>query len=100
MRIRTIVLALTAAIIVPLGIQSPALAAEARANGPTFTAEGARCHNSVHMYTSGTQVVATSTIVCSERFPTMISEINLSRQNPDHAVGNQRLCTGNPSGCS
>jgi hypothetical protein len=100
MRIRTLILALTAGLIVPLGLQAPAMAAEARANGPAFTVQGARCYNSVHMYTLGSEVVATSTIVCSERFPSMVSEINLSRQDPDRAVGNQRLCTGNPSGCS
>jgi hypothetical protein len=101
MRIRTIILALvSAAIVVPLGIQTPAYAASARVNGPTFTVYGARCHNSVHMYTSGGDVVAISTIVCSKRFPSMVSEINLSRRSPHGIAGNQRMCTGNPSGCS
>lgn len=100
MRIRTLILALIAAVIVPLGVQSPAMAADARANGPVFTVMGANCQNSVHMYTLGSEVVATSTISCSKRFPTIVSEINLSRQDPDRLAGNQRLCTGNPTGCS
>jgi hypothetical protein len=100
MRIRTLILALIAAVIVPLGVQSPAMAADARVNGPVFTVMGASCQNSVHMYTLGSEVVATSTISCSKRFPTIVSEINLSRQDPDRSVGNQRLCTGNPTGCS
>ncbi len=100
MRIRMLILALTAGVIVPLGLQAPAMAAEARVYGPTFTVMGASCQNSVHMYTLGSEVVATSTIVCSKRFPTIVSEINLSRQDPDRLAGNQRLCTGNPTGCS
>jgi hypothetical protein len=100
MRIRTITLALVSAIAVPLSIPTIAYAAEARANGPTFTVYGARCHNSVHMYTAGGDVVATSTVVCSKRFPTMVSEINISRRNPHGIAGNERFCTGNPSGCS
>lgn len=98
MRIRTFVLALAAAILVPLGVASPASAASATVYGPYFTVMGATCQNSVHMYTLGSEVVATSTISCSKRFPTIISEINLSR--PDRATGNQRMCTGNPTGCS
>jgi hypothetical protein len=102
MRIRTIMFAFlsTVAIAVSLSIATPAQAADRRANGPTFTVYGARCHNSVHMYTSSGYVVAVSTIVCSKRFPTMVSEINISRRNPSGIDGNQRWCTGNPSGCS
>jgi len=101
MRIRAVILALASAIAiaVPLSMPTAAYAAEARGTGPTFTVYGARCHNSVHMYTSGSDVVAISTIVCSKRFPTMVSEINLSRQ-PNGLAGNQRFCSGNPSGCS
>ncbi len=102
MRFRRIILALTTAATVAasLSFAAPAQAADVRANGPYFTVMDATCQNSVHMYTLGSEVVAVSTIVCNKRFPTMVSEINLSRQNPDRIGGNQRLCTGNPTGCS
>jgi hypothetical protein len=100
MRFRRIILALAtaASIAAALGVAAPAQAADATVYGPTFSVQGASCQNSVHMYTLGSEVVATSTIVCSKRFPTIVSEINLSRNGT--GTGNQRLCTGNPTGCS
>lgn len=96
---RTILaLALAAGLGASLGIAAPASAANATVDGPYFTVMDARCQNSVHMYTLGSEVVATATIVCSKRFPTIVSEINLSRNGS--YTGNQRLCTGNPTGCS
>jgi hypothetical protein len=100
MRIRRFILALAAAatVAVPLALPTPAFAADATVNGPTFSISGASCQNTVHMYTSGSDVVAISSISCNKRFPTITSEINLSRDGT--ATGNQRLCGGNPSGCS
>ncbi len=101
MRMRKILLALGTLITVavPLAIQSPAHAAEARGTGPTFPIGSLRCHNSVHMYTLTGAVVVTSTVVCNGRLATMVSEASVARSSGG-VNGSSRFCSTWESGCS